>query len=110
VTEPVQGELDDIEALTLCRGEGLAPGIPQGGARGRAAGRVSPLLSTFEAADYLGIPRQTLAVWRSCNGHGGPAYVRLGRYIKYRIEDLDEFIRSQRVVPRPAPGWEDSLV
>ena len=41
-----------------------------------------PLLSTFEAAAYLGVPRQTLAVWRSRDARHGPAYIHVGRHIK----------------------------
>jgi excisionase family DNA binding protein len=59
----------------------------------------SPLLSTFEAAVYLGVPRQTLAVWRSRDTRRGPAYVNVGRHIKYRRGDLDAWIDSQRVDP-----------
>ena len=60
----------------------------------------SPLLSTFEAADYLGVPRQTLAVWRSRDVRQGPAYVPMGRHVKYRLADLDAFIAARRVVPQ----------
>jgi hypothetical protein len=63
------------------------------------AGR-SPLLDTHQAAAYLGVPRQTLALWRSVNGRGGPAFVKIGRHIKYKVEDLDAFIDSQRITPR----------
>lgn len=57
------------------------------------------VLTTEEAAIYLGLSRQTLANWRV---HGlGPAYSRLGGAgrprIVYLIEDLDAFLRDNRV-------------
>ena len=61
--------------------------------------RSSPLLDTFEAARYLGVPRQTLAVWRTHNKRCGPPYIRLGRHIKYRRTDLDAWIDTQAVHP-----------
>ena len=55
------------------------------------------LLSTFETADYLGVPRQTLAMWRS---HAtGPVFIRVGRHIKYRRTDLDAWIDTCAVHP-----------
>lgn len=55
--------------------------------------------TTEEAAIYLGLSRQTLANWR-LRGLG-PAYSRLGGAgrprIVYLIEDLDAFLRANRV-------------
>ncbi len=55
------------------------------------------LLSTKQAADYLGISKRTLDRWR-WSGSGIP-YVRLsGRCIRYRLCDLDTWVgkRVQR--------------
>lgn len=56
-------------------------------------------LTAEEAAIYLGLAHQTLANWRA-RGQG-PAYVRLGGAgrprIVYLIEDLDAFLRANRV-------------
>ena len=57
------------------------------------------VLTTEEAAIYLGLSHQTLANWRV---HGlGPAYSRLGGAgrprIVYLVEDLDAFLRANRV-------------
>lgn len=57
------------------------------------------LLSTTEAARYLGLKRTRLKDWRRRNRRGGPVYVRLtSRLVRYQLQDLEEFIRSRRVV------------
>jgi len=48
------------------------------------------MLRTLEAAKILGLRKSTLESWR-CRG-GGPSFVRLGGAIRYRQEDLDQFI------------------
>ena len=57
------------------------------------------VLTTEEAAIYLGLCHQTLANWR-VRGLG-PAYLRLGGTGRPRIvylpEDLDAFLRANRV-------------
>ena len=50
-------------------------------------------LNSDEAADYLGLQRTTLEAWR-CRG-GGPRFVKLGRAVRYRQADLDEWIESR---------------
>ena len=49
------------------------------------------LLSTIEAAEYLGIKPQTLAVWRSTQRYDLP-YIRCGAAIKYRLADLERWL------------------
>jgi hypothetical protein len=50
------------------------------------------------AADYLGLSRAYLRQGRQ---HGrGPAYIRIGRTIRYRVADLDAFLAQHRVEPR----------
>ena len=51
------------------------------------------LLSRKEAADYLGLEYNTLAVWASTKRYK-LKYIKIGRLIKYRVEDLNEFIES----------------
>lgn len=46
-------------------------------------------LTTPQAADYLGLSRYTLEVWRSRGD--GPQYLKLGRSVRYRVDDLDAF-------------------
>ena len=50
-------------------------------------------LDSNEASGYLGLKRTTLEAWR-CRG-GGPKFVKLGRLVKYRLADLDEFIEAR---------------
>lgn len=55
-------------------------------------------LTESEAAARLGLKVATLRAWR--NQGRGPAYVRLGRAIRYLSTDLDEFLQSNRHNPR----------
>lgn len=51
--------------------------------------------NTREAAEYLGIKKTTLEAWR-CRG-GCPRYVKLGRAVRYRVKDLDQFVEERTV-------------
>lgn len=51
----------------------------------------SELLSRREAAAYLGVSEQTLAIWK-CTGRYQLQCVKIGRLVKYRRADLDAFI------------------
>ena len=55
--------------------------------------QASQFLGTVEAAQQLGLKRTTLEAWR-CRG-GGPKFVKLGRLVKYRQSDLDDFIEAR---------------
>jgi len=59
----------------------------------------SPLLSRKEAANYLGLSEQTLAIWKCTKRYELP-FVKIGRLIKYRKADLDQFI-SKNASPSP---------
>ena len=56
----------------------------------------SELLSRKEAAAYLGVAEQTLAVWKCLRRYSVPC-VKIGRLAKYRKSDLDAFIQSRTV-------------
>lgn len=56
-----------------------------------------PLTET-EAAIRLGLKVATLRAWR--HQGRGPAYVRLGRAIRYLAIDVDKFLSSNRHSPR----------
>lgn len=49
------------------------------------------LRSRAEAAQYLGVAPQTLAVW-ACTKRYYLPLVKIGRHVKYRQSDLDAFI------------------
>lgn len=48
------------------------------------------LLTIKEVAEYLGIPVTTLYQWRY--HRTGPPGLRVGRHVRYRRSDLDEWI------------------
>ncbi len=48
------------------------------------------LLTTAQAAKYLALGQRTLENWR-CRGVG-PAFVRLGRVVRYRVSDLNAWL------------------
>ncbi len=54
------------------------------------------LLTRDEAANYLGIKAQTLAVWASAKRYS-LNYVKIGRRVLYRQTDLDAFIAANTV-------------
>jgi excisionase family DNA binding protein len=59
----------------------------------------SRLVTTKEAAVYLGLAEVTLRQWR---GQGrGPRFVRAGRAIRYREADLDAWAERNAQDPRP---------
>jgi excisionase family DNA binding protein len=49
------------------------------------------LLSRKDAALYLGVTEQTLAIWK-CTGRYNLPFVKVGRLVKYRRSDLNDFI------------------
>jgi len=49
------------------------------------------MLTRVEAAEYLGIKPQTLAIWASTGRYALPM-IKIGRAVRYRKEDLDRFI------------------
>lgn len=56
----------------------------------------SKLLSIEDVADFLGVPKNTLYQWRT-KGYG-PAGRRIGKYVRYRSEDVDSWVEQQGVV------------
>ena len=49
-----------------------------------------------KAADFLGISKETLAMWRCTKRYALP-YIKVGRLVKYREADLVAFLESRRV-------------
>jgi excisionase family DNA binding protein len=56
----------------------------------------SDLLTRREAAAYLGVTPETLAVWASTRRYP-LRFVKIGRLSKYRKSDLDAFITSRTI-------------
>ena len=55
--------------------------------------RHAPLLTEREVADRLNLALRTIQGFRVRGG--GPRFVRINRTIRYRPEDIDEFIRAR---------------
>jgi excisionase family DNA binding protein len=55
-------------------------------------------LTTGQLAERTGIPAETLRQWRRRGT--GPAYLKLGRSIRYRLADLEAWERSCLVRPQ----------
>ena len=61
-----------------------------------------PLLTQFEAATLLHIEPRTLESWRQ--NRSGPRYIRYSRRcVRYRVEDLREWLKAQAVEAVAAP-------
>jgi len=56
-------------------------------------GGISMMFTTDKAAEYLGLRDTTLEAWR-CRG-GGPVFLKLGKAVRYRKEDLDKFLDAR---------------
>jgi excisionase family DNA binding protein len=62
------------------------------------------MLRTEQAAKILDVTKSTLEAWR-CRG-GGPPFVRYGRAVRYREEDIERFIESKVRLNTSDPGQE----
>ena len=51
------------------------------------------LLEQERVAEQLGVKAKTMEAWRSRGG--GPAFVRVGRLVRYRPADVESWIRSR---------------
>jgi excisionase family DNA binding protein len=54
------------------------------------------LLTRREAAEYLGLKPRTLADWAMSGRYGLP-FVKVGRRVMYRPEDIDRFLASRTI-------------
>jgi len=52
------------------------------------------LLSIVDVADYLGVPVATIYRWR--HQRRGPLGYRIGRHIRYRSSDIEQWLETQR--------------
>ena len=54
----------------------------------------SRLIAPRVASEILGVTIETLAVWRSTGRYDLP-YVKVGRKVMYRLEDIQSFIEQR---------------
>ena len=52
------------------------------------------VMTVQQAAEYLGLAVSTLNKWR-CHG-GGPVFIKMGRAVRYRVEDLEVYMLNSR--------------
>lgn len=55
------------------------------------------LINTEAVAELLGLSPATLRLWRSTGK--GPQFVKCGGAVRYRTEDLEEWVASRIVKP-----------
>jgi len=52
------------------------------------------LMTPEQVAEYLGVSAETLNVWRCTKRYNLP-YVKAGRLVRYRSEDVQAFVASR---------------
>jgi excisionase family DNA binding protein len=68
---------------------------PPDASRGRTS-LLSDTMFPAQAAAYLGVEANTLAIWRCTKRYPLP-YIKVGRLVRYRKSDLDAFLASRTV-------------
>jgi hypothetical protein len=53
-----------------------------------------PFMNTADACAYLGVPKATLLTWRVRRPGYGPLAVKAGGRLKYRLSELDRWLRA----------------
>lgn len=56
------------------------------------------VMTVKEASRYLKISTNTLATWR--HEKRGPQFIKTGRSVKYRLEDLDAYLKQNTIKTR----------
>ncbi|MGE3512697.1 MAG: helix-turn-helix transcriptional regulator [Vicinamibacterales bacterium] len=59
-------------------------------------------LDEADASNYINYSRAALRVWRRQSR--GPAFIQVGRSIRYRRGDLDDWLSAHRVETRDSRG------
>ena len=52
-------------------------------------------LTTAELAERLGVPEATVKKWRATGD--GPAFVPVGKHVRYRIQDVEAWEKKRLV-------------
>ncbi len=83
-TPPKDRNLRNIDTLIedLCKNVGIPV--------------TQPLITPAQAAQLLLLREQTLAKWRCCQPEKLP-FIKSGRLVRYRVEDIAHFILDSRV-------------
>jgi excisionase family DNA binding protein len=69
-------------------------------------GNLQNLLTTQEAADFLGVSARTLEGFRVRGG--GPRFVKIGGSVRYRLASLEDYLQRQERTSTSDPGQRDS--
>lgn len=56
------------------------------------------LITPSELAEMLHVPLSTLGQWRYLGR--GPAYVKVGRHVRYRASEIEQWLEAQTVLTR----------
>lgn len=75
------------------RGEGFRPPILGLAVMNKYTTTTTPLLTPDELASLLRVPVKTLTMWRYRGT--GPVWVRVGRYVRYRPDDVSAWLDGQ---------------
>jgi len=59
--------------------------------------RKPTLLSPAEVAQLLGINADTLSVWRCTKRYPTLKYIKVGRSVRYRQEDVEAFLAERTI-------------
>lgn len=83
ISKTLEGISDTILRLATAPKESLS-----------SSNSASALMTRKEAAQYLGVSRSTLSIWHSTGRYRVPL-VKVGRCVRYRKQDLDEFLKQR---------------
>ena len=75
--------------------------------RAANAKKGSPFLNTDQAAHYVGLSRRTLEKMRTAGV--GPRFRKHGRYVRYHIDDLDEWSTEHLKTSTSEPDRQPSV-
>jgi predicted site-specific integrase-resolvase len=57
--------------------------------------KVTSLMKEAQAADFLGIKKNTLACWRSSRLVNLP-YIKIGGSVRYKLKDLEQYLEANK--------------
>lgn len=61
---------------------------------------MDPIRTPAELAEQVFVPVATVYQWNSKGT--GPRYIRVGRHVRYRQSDIDDWLDAHAVEPRSA--------